>query len=135
MEIIAIILWVATVIGYIVWNLYQKNKKSSIVRDNLYKEKTNVLSYYVIKTILLLNYQSFLEWCSLNNFNILQFKKTIVNQNEFCDFIGKNYKTKYLLDNIDIMEKCYNKLLKQSKTNKNLKYLLSNLRMTICELG
>ncbi len=116
-------------------DLYMKNNKSKIARDNLYKEKTNVLSYYVIKTILIINYKSFLEWCANNNFNLFQFKKTISNQNSFCDFIGKNYKTKFLLDNIDIAEKCYNTLLKNKKVNSNLKYLLTNLRMSICELG
>jgi len=116
-------------------DLYLNNKKSIIARDNLYKENTNVLSYYVIKTILILNYLSFLNWCGTNNFNILQFKKTAINQKEFCNYIGKNYKTKHLLDNIDRAEECYNKFIKQSKKNNNLKYLLSNLRMSICELG
>jgi hypothetical protein len=116
-------------------DLYLNNKKSIIARDNLYKENTNVLSYYVIKTVLILNYQSFLNWCGTNNFNILQFKKTAVNQKEFCNYISKNYKTKYLLDNIDRAEECYNKFIKQSKKNNNLKYLLTNLRMSICELG
>lgn len=38
MEILAIILWVATVIGYIIWNLYQKNKKmeDALVEKNRY---------------------------------------------------------------------------------------------------
>lgn len=38
MEIIAIILWVVTVIGYIVWNLYQKNKKmeDAILQRDVY---------------------------------------------------------------------------------------------------
>jgi hypothetical protein len=116
-------------------DLYLNNTKSIIARNNLYKENTNVLSYYIIKTILLINYPSFLNWCITNNFNILQFKKTEANQMEFCNFIEKNYKTKYLLDNIDIAEECYDKLLKKSNSNNSLKYLLTNLRMSICELG
>jgi hypothetical protein len=48
-------------------DLYSQTHQSKILRDNLYKEKTNVLSYYVIKTILLNNYPSFLLWCQKNN--------------------------------------------------------------------
>lgn len=116
-------------------DLYQNNKKSIIARNNLYKENTNVLSYYIIKTILILNYQSFLKWCTNNNFNILQFKKTSVNQMKFCEFIENHYKTKSLLDSIDCAEDFYNKLLNRSKIDNNIKYLLTNLRMSICEMG
>lgn len=116
-------------------DLYKNNKKSIIARNNLYKENTNVLSYYIIKTILIINYQSFLKWCTNNNFNMLQFKKTSVNQMKFCDFIENHYKTKYLLDSIDCAEDLYNKLLNRSKIDNNIKYLLTNLRMSICELG
>ena len=44
-------------------------------------------SYYVIKTILINNYQGLLSWCKTNNFSLLQFKKTLANQMEFCNFI------------------------------------------------
>ena len=38
MEVLAIILWVATIVGYIIWNLYQKNKKmeDALVEKNRY---------------------------------------------------------------------------------------------------
>ena len=74
--------------------MYSETNQSKILRDTLYKEKTNVLSYYVIKTILINNYQGFLLWCKTNNFSLLQFKKTVANLKEYCNFIKKNYKTK-----------------------------------------
>jgi len=115
-------------------DLYLKNNKSQILRETLYKEKTNVLSYYVIKTILLNNYESFLLWCKNNNLSILQFKKTIINQNEYCKLIEKNYKKKNMLENINYTEKFINNL--NGKKNDNYeKYLLTNLRMSVCELG
>ena len=114
-------------------DLYSKNERSRVIRENLYKEKTNVLSYYVIKTILINNYQSFLFWCKTNNLSLLQFKKTPVNQMEYCKFIEKNYKTKSMLEGVDdaniFFKKLHNK--KSQKTN----YLLTNMRMSICELG
>lgn len=116
-------------------DLYMNNDKSAIARQSLYKENTNVLSYYIIKTILLVNYNSFLEWCRNNNYDLIQFKKTISNQKSFCDLIEKNYKSKNLIDSINIMDTCYDKLLKNKKKPNNVKYLLNNLRMSICELG
>jgi hypothetical protein len=57
-------------------NLHANDLNSKVLRDTMYKEKTNVLSYYVIKTILLYHYPLFLQWCSTNNLSLLQFKKT-----------------------------------------------------------
>jgi hypothetical protein len=117
-------------------DLYSKNEKSKVIRENLYKEKTNVLSYYIIKTILINNYQSFLGWCKLNNFSILQFKKTSSNQLEYCKFIENNYRTKSMLNGIVESQHFINNVQDQKpKTKQNLQYILSNLRMSICELG
>ena len=115
-------------------DLYSNTHSSKILRDNLYKEKTNVLSYYVIKTILINNYQGFLSWCKKNNYSLLQFKKTLNNQREFCNFIEKNYKTSSMLNGIHETSIFLNNLHKTSK-KQNLQYILSNLRMSICELG
>jgi len=113
-------------------DLYSKSEHSRLNRENLYKENTNVLSYYVVKTILLNNYQGFLSWCKKNNFSLLNFKKTIGNQRELCNFIKKNYKTKSMLMGIDDAQNFLSKL--KSKKG-NTKYILSNMRMSICELG
>jgi hypothetical protein len=113
-------------------DLYSNNQRSKMLRDNLYKENTNVLAYYIIKTILINNYPSFLLWCKDNNFSLLQFKKTLANQKEFCKFIEKKYKTKSLLENISNTQDFLNKL---NVNDKKYNYILSNLRMSICELG
>ena len=113
-------------------DLYSNSKQSVIVRENLYKEKTHVLSYYIIKTILLNNYQGFLSWCNSNNLSLLNFKKTTGNLNEFCLFIHKNYKKRELLNNI---YQTHLFLSKIQRKKENYKYILSNLRMSICELG
>jgi hypothetical protein len=115
-------------------DLYTLTSKSEILRDNLYKEKTNVLSYYVIKTLLINNYQGFLSWCKTNNLSLLQFKKTLTNQIELCNFIKKNYKTTSMLNGVIETQVFLNNLQKKGKKT-NLNYILSNLRMSICELG
>jgi len=124
-------------------DLYSKTEHSKINRNNLYKEKTNVLSYYIIKTILINNYPSFLQWCKIHNLSLLQFRKTLFNQNDYCMFIKKNYKTKSMIESVKntqlllskIIKKNDDKKNKNNKNNKNMYNLLSNLRMSICELG
>ena len=124
-------------------NLYEVNPVSENIRNTLYKEDTNVLSYDVITLILIYNYQSFLSWCKTNNTSLLQFKKTSANQKSFCDFIAKKYKISKMLKAIDCSDAFFKKLKMKSnnininKNNKNdeLNFLTNNLRMTICELG
>jgi hypothetical protein len=116
------------------YSLYSKNRYATMVRQNLYKENTNVLAYYVLKLIVLNNYQGFLSWCNVNNFSLLQFKKTQANQLEFVKFIEKNYKTKSMLQGIACMEAFLEKTLKSKQTKKS-KHVLNTMRMTICEMG
>lgn len=115
-------------------DLYSNTYHSHMMRVNLYKEKTNVLSYYIIKCILMNNYQGFLSWCKTNNFSLLQFKKTISSQSDYCKFIEKNYKQKSMLEGI---KETTNFLQSIDRKNKSAiyKYILSNLRMSICELN
>jgi hypothetical protein len=114
-------------------DLYLKTKRSKILRETMYKENTNVLSYYVIKTILMNNYQGFLSWCKTNNLSLLQFKKTPANLKEFCNFVEKNYKTQSMIKGIETTEVLLNHLNHSKKSNHE--YIISNLRMSICELG
>jgi hypothetical protein len=110
-------------------DLYRKTLVSENTRNTQYKENTNILSYYVLTTILLNNYQDFLSWCDTNNISLLDFKKTPTHINNFCAFIEKKYKTKNMLDGIKCIEKIFYNI-----KNKNKIYLLENLRMTICEV-
>lgn len=112
--------------------LYSNLKYTHVIRENLYKENTNVLSYYILKTILLGNYQGFLSWCKINNQTILDFKKTPENQIQFCNFIKKNYKTQSVLNSIYESTAFLSKIKKSNFKNN---FVLSNLRMSICELG
>ena len=94
-----------------------------------YKEQTNVLSYYIIKTVLISNLNSFIEWCSTNNgvggLCFSNNKKALV---KYCELIRKHYKNPGLVSNI---QKSYTWI----KTNKkkSLQYELSTLRMSLIE--
>ena len=95
-----------------------------------------LLAYYILTTILMNNYQDFLFWCDKNNSSLLQFKKTETNLNELCIFIEKKYKTKSIIDSVNCMQQFILRLQNGNRPgSKNMKYLLNNMRMSICELG
>jgi len=121
-------------------DLYIDNQITKQKRNKLYREKTNILAYYVIKSILFFNIDNFLKWCRINNtINLLEFKKTNINQNNFYLFILDNYNNKNLLKNIEYMEKFYimiknKKYEEKNKNNININFLYNNLQMTICRI-
>lgn len=108
---------------------------SDILRKTLYKEGSNVLSYYVLKTILFSNFNSFLTWSQKNNLSLLQFKKTTGNLDQFCKFIEKSYKTKATLEGIKCMEELFSETKMLSKKSKIKNFIWTNMRMTVCEMA
>ena len=120
-------------------DLISNTPESQSLRENMYKEESNILSYYIITTILMNNYQGFMSWCSTNNFSLLQFKKTATNITEFCKFIEKNYKTRSLIESVECMQQFLSTVKSgngdRKKVGKSLDYILNNMRMTVCELG
>jgi len=103
--------------------LYLNDYELDEKRKVCYREKTNILSYYIIKQVLMNNYQGFLNWCSVHNLSLINFNKTYKNLDEFYKFIEKNYKSASMLEGINCFE--------DKKIKKNM---LKNLRMTICEI-
>jgi len=112
-------------------DLYSSRKESVLIRNTLYREKTNVLAYFVVTTVLLNNYQGFLEWCDNNNTALLQFKKTSNNMSKFCDFIEANYRCKSMLSGSTCMESFLDKLKKKRLKDEDV---LRTLRMSVCEM-
>jgi hypothetical protein len=111
-------------------DLYSKSEQ---LRNTLYKENTNILSYYIIKTVLINNYQMFLYWCLKHNTtSLLAFQKTLANQKEFCRFIEKTYKTRDMLAGVNAAEQFMKS--KQNNARANI-YLLTNMKMSIIEMG
>ena len=107
-------------------DVYDISKKSSEKRRR-YKENTEVLSYYVFKSVLLFHYNDFIQWCQHHNGKkIIQFTKNSETINQYCDLIIYTYKfhnEKYILLYAEIEEdfkkrKCFSQ------------YEFSNLRMT-----
>jgi len=116
-------------------NLYLNDNVSKMARETLYKEKTNVLSYYIITAVLMNNYSQFFEWCRIhNNISLIKFDRTTNNLKELCDYIEKSYKTPQLIHDIEYMEKFLNKYQNSSKKINDKKFILNNMRMSVCEM-
>lgn len=83
------------------------------VPRNGYREKTNILSYFVIKCILMNEHQQFMNWSKTNNrSNMFVWS---ADMNGFCDLIERNINKR----NLFIKEEPFGKML----------------RMSVCELS
>jgi len=120
-------------------SLYSKDEQNETLRTTLYREETNILAYYIIKTILMVNADKFLEWCKTNNTSLMQFNKSGNNQNKFCLFIKNHYKSSKFLGLVKCNEEYIGNLInsrpKTKKDKSRLLFLLDTMRMTMCELG
>jgi len=95
-----------------------------------YREKTNVLAYYIITSILLTNYQSFLKWCERNNpNNLINFKKTNTNVIHFCKLIENMYNSPEYLKKINYINNVYDKLTIHDKLGTTLRMSLTELEL------
>ena len=83
------------------------------VPGNGYREKTNILSYFVIKCILMNEHPQFMNWCKTNNTDTMFVWSADMGQ--FCDLIESVSNKRNLFVN------------EESKD--------TMLRMSICELG
>lgn len=67
-------------------DLYKKDIKSKQLRTK-YNEDTNVLAYYIIKSIYMTHLPAFFHWFSIDNHNSFVFKETQENMNAYCNII------------------------------------------------
>ena len=114
-------------------NLYGSDNLSSRARKYLYKENTNIFSYYVIKTILLYNFIPFMKWCKSNNDNLLSFYRSKDNLMRFYRFIEQHYKSKQFLHELDKVHDVLKKY-KCNVANNDNKAIVNTMRMTVIEL-
>ena len=52
------------------------------IKRRLYKERSNVFSYYVLTCIIMQNPEKFVRWCAENNHNMIKIDPEVVN---VCD--------------------------------------------------
>jgi hypothetical protein len=67
-----------------------------------YREDTNCMAYYVIKTLFLFYHNEFLEWCRKHNTNLFQFNDDF--QDELVEWIVEHGKRQEFIEAIDSVE-------------------------------
>ncbi len=103
-------------------DLYSENS-ASVIKRYLYKEESEVFSYFVVKNILLYNYNRFIVWCKNTNDSLINFKSTDKGISEFCRFILDHHKTPSLMKHVSDVRK-----IDIGKRDKKL--ILDTARMT-----
>ena len=97
-----------------------------------YKENTPVLSYYIIKSILLYNFQEFFYWTNSHSDNLLKIKQDVHTQIQLCDFIHKYFTNPPFLKKIAELERmCSNPANFQCSSYNT--YLFTSLRMSMIQ--
>lgn len=93
-----------------------------------YREDSHVLSYYIIKSLLLYNKNQFIGWCVSNNKVLLDFNKTTKGIDSFCGLVRSLYTDPIYVSAIRTIEPwfIYNRL-SNSLARKTL-------RMTVFEM-
>jgi|TARA_B110000967_G_C18801679_1_gene518813 hypothetical protein len=87
-----------------------KNADAITTCNYLYKENTAVFSYYIITSLLMNNYNDFMNWCLHNNHNdnnFLEFKKTPGNVDAYIEFIDLSRRDKDVLKMVTKLEKSF----------------------------
>ncbi len=79
-----------------------------MLKRNLYKENTNVFSYYILTCILMDNPYKFIIWCYNNNTNMIKLAP-LINIELFLEYFRSNYMSKTLLENLNRVEELFNK--------------------------
>jgi len=85
--------------------LCDTSEQSVATCKHLYREKSNILAYYIISGIILNDYYGFLLWCYTNNTHLFQFNASNVTIASFIELIDKGYKTDELINVLQNLRK------------------------------
>jgi hypothetical protein len=116
-------------------DLFFKNPESKLLRQKKYREKTNVLAYYVIHQILLHYWQDFLVWCNMHNrrredLSVFEIPHTNAALMSFVDFIEAHYDAADFMHCVNKEEKKVTRVARTAYSSSSLATTKS-LRMTL----
>lgn len=81
-------------------DLYKRCDTCQMLRQNMYREDTHVLAYYVITGIFMNDYVEFLSWCMSHNVNMYKFDTTPQNMHDFLALIESQHNCDFLTESI-----------------------------------
>ena len=97
-------------------------------RHREYKEKTQVLAYYIMKSVFLWNVENFVEWCVIHNEGSLQFDTK--NMLGLVTLLKQLYREPTYMETIKQIEKNFVKKATGSQNS----FIRDTLRMTCIEV-
>jgi hypothetical protein len=124
--------------------LYEQTDKAKHKRIMNYREETQVMSYYILKSIFMFHFGEFIEWTTTHNKGSLNFLKTRLNLESYIGFVEEKYTNPDFLEEIDyidgILDSLQNrqnqeKFSAEKRENTKSIYILRNLRMSIFEMA
>jgi len=105
-----------------------------VEKAQTYKEETQVFCYYILKSIWLLNINSFLEFCvSQKGGASLKFYSSQHNLDKYANVLIKNARQPLFVNSINDMYMYYQQV-KDKDDKKNISFAKNTLRMTLQEL-
>lgn len=114
-------------------NLYEKDLISTKLRAAKYKEDTNVLSYYIIKSIYMFFVNDFVEWCVENNsYNgviSLNFNKNDETIDSYIEFIKDHFLNSSYTGSLGLFEEFFKNIREKTISSE----LHNTLRMSVNE--
>ena len=114
-------------------NLYEKDLTSMKLRTSRYKEETQVLSYYIIKSIYMFFVNDFIEWCIENNDEngvvSLNFNKTGETIDSYIYFIEEHFLNSSYTGSLLLFENWFQNIDNKSISNE----MYNTLRMSVYE--
>ena len=81
-------------------DLYKRCDTCQMLRQNMYREDSHVLAYYVITGIFMNDYTEFLSWCMSHNVNMYKFDATPQNMQDFIALIESQHDCDFLTESI-----------------------------------
>jgi len=112
--------------------LHEKTNMSHIKRMQKYKEETYVLSYFIIKSLMMFCLNDYIEWVVNHNGATLNFNKApnMVDKNldEYCGFVREHYQSPEFVRILDEIDVWFSKIKKYNHVE------LQTLRMSLHEI-
>ena len=90
-------------------NLWSSTEISKYMRDNMYREESNVFCYFVLAGIFMNDFDIFIHWCKMNNSSFIKFEKSHTSAKKFGDLINSLYNRDNLIANLKNVKEIDNK--------------------------
>ena len=116
---------VIQIMGLKYGDLYKRCDTCQMLRQNMYREDTHVLAYYVLTGILMNDYGGFLSWCTTHNVNMYKFDTIPRNMSSFLALFQSYHDCDSLKESLA----CIMRHLKKTKHP-----IANTMRMSVMEM-